>query len=116
MESEKNYTLFVSPLAAEQIKKQLTKRGTPEGFLRLGISGSGGCNGYKYVIQFEDNSLRERDLTFELEGVHIVVDKKSIIYLNGCTLDWKKSLLAQGFIFNNPNARTHCGCGTSFSV
>jgi iron-sulfur cluster assembly protein len=115
MENEKSYQLFVSPLAAEQIKKQLAKRGTPESYLRLGLRG-GGCSGFSYHISYEDNPPQVRDLLFEVEGVRVIVDGKSILYLNGCTLGWEKTLMTQGFKFSNPNATAHCGCGTSFSV
>lgn len=112
---EKIYNISVSPKAAEQIKKQLIKRGTPESYLRLGVKG-GGCSGYGYVIEFEDGSPREKDLLFEMEGVKVLIDKKSILYLNGTTLNWEKTLMHQGFKFTNPNEKSKCGCGTSFTV
>ena len=115
MEAEKNFQIFVSVLAAEQVKNQLTKRGTPQSYLRLGIKG-GGCSGFSYVLQFEDTAPRDKDLVFDLEGVHVIVDKKSILYLNGCTLDWEKTLMSQGFKFINPNEKSSCGCGHSFTV
>jgi iron-sulfur cluster assembly protein len=109
------YTFNLSKLAGEKIKDQLEKRGTPNSSLRLGIKG-GGCSGYNYVIKFEDQEPKEKDLVFNLEGVTLIIDKKSIIYLNGSTLDWEKSLLKQGFKFVNPNEKASCGCGHSFSV
>lgn len=112
---DRTYNISLSTKAAEQIKSQLNKRGTPEAYLRLGVKG-GGCSGYAYVIQFEDNPPREKDLFFELEGVKILVDKKSILYLNGTVLNWEKTLMHQGFKFTNPNEKSSCGCGTSFSV
>lgn len=115
MEADKNYQVFVSAIAAEQVKAQLSKRGTPEAYLRLGIKG-GGCSGFSYVLQFEDTDPKARDLVFEVEGVHLVVDSKSILYLNGCTLDWEKTLMHQGFKFVNPNEKSKCGCGHSFTV
>lgn len=112
---EKNFQIFVSVLAAEQVKSQLAKRETPNSYLRLGVKG-GGCSGFSYVLQFEDELPRDKDLVFDLEGVHVIVDKKSILYLNGCTLDWEKTLIRQGFKFINPNEKSSCGCGESFSV
>lgn len=109
------YNISISPKAAEQVKNQLIKRGTPEAYLRLGVKG-GGCSGFSYVIQFEDNPPREKDLLFELEGIKVLVDKKSILYLNGAVLNWEKTLIHQGFKFSNPNEKASCGCGTSFSV
>jgi iron-sulfur cluster assembly protein len=115
MEAEKSYTISVSPKAAEQVKNQLIKRGTPEAYLRLGIKG-GGCSGFSYVIQFEDSPPKEKDFLFEMEGVKVLVDKKSILYLNGSILDWEKTLMNQGFKFVNPNEKSSCGCGHSFTV
>jgi iron-sulfur cluster assembly protein len=115
MEEATSYHVSVSPNAAEQIKKQLSERGTPEGYLRLGIKG-GGCSGFSYVLQFEDGPPKERDLTFESEGVRLVIDKKSVVYLNGTTLEWEQSLLYRGFKFINPNEKSRCGCGQSFTV
>lgn len=112
---EKTYNISVSPKAIEQIKNQLAKRGTLESYLRLGVKG-GGCSGYKYVLQYEDNPPREKDLLFEVDTVKILVDKKSILYLNGTVLDWEKTLLQQGFKFKNPNEKSTCGCGVSFTV
>jgi len=111
----KNYQIFLTPTAVEKVKDQLAKRGTPEAYLRLGIRG-GGCYGFSYVLQFEDGPSRAEDILFDVEDVHILVDSKSILYLNGTTLDWEKKLLNQGFKFLNPNEKSSCGCGTSFSV
>jgi Iron-sulfur cluster assembly accessory protein len=115
MEAIKDYQVLVTPKAAEQIKIQLIKRGTPDGHLRLGVKG-GGCSGFSYVLQFEDLGLKERDILFEAEGIHLVVDNKSILFVNGCTLDWEKSLMNQGFKIINPNEKSKCGCGYSFTV
>lgn len=112
---EKTYHISISPVAAEQVVKQLEKRGTPNAYLRLGIKG-GGCSGFSYVLQYEDNLPREKDVVFEEHNVKIVVDKKSLVYLNGSTLDWETSLLKRGFKFVNPNEKSTCGCGHSFSV
>lgn len=109
------YTILVSTIAAEQIKKQLIKRGTPNGYLRLGVKGSG-CSGFSYVLQFEDTDPRDKDIIFNTEGINVIVDNKSIQYLNGSTLDYEKTLLQQGFKFINPNQKSSCGCGESFSV
>lgn len=115
MVEKEKYSIMVSPRAAEQIKKQLVKRGTPDAYLRLGLRG-GGCSGFSYVIAFEDSPPRTKDLLFEIDGVRVLVDAKSIIYLNGCTLDWEKTLMTQGFKFINPHEKSKCGCGTSFNV
>jgi len=115
MEDEKTLQVSISLVAANQLKLQLVVRGTPESYLRLGIKG-GGCSGFSYVLKYEDDPPRDRDVVFEEHGVKIVVDKKSLIYLNGATLDWEKTLMKQGFKFINPNEKSSCGCGHSFTV
>lgn len=115
MEAKQVYQVFLTESAAVEIKKQLTVRNTPNAYLRLGIKG-GGCSGFSYVLQYEDNNPSLKDLIFESYGIKIVVDSKSIKYLNQSTLDWEYTLLRQGFKFNNPQEVSKCGCGTSFSV
>jgi iron-sulfur cluster assembly protein len=110
-----NGTIIISNVAAEQIKNQLLKRGTPDSYLRLGVKG-GGCSGFSYALLFEDDPPKDKDIVFKLEGIQVIIDRKSMIYLNGCTLDWEKTLMNQGFKFINPNETSKCGCGTSFSV
>jgi len=112
---QKSPTVNLTPAAIDNARAALKKRGTPDSFLRLGIKG-GGCSGFSYVIEFEDNPPRERDRVFEFDGVKVVVDKKSLIYLAGTVLDFEKTMMKQGFKFRNPNEASHCGCGTSFTV
>lgn len=112
---EKTYQISISQIAAEQVKEQLEKRGTPNAYLRLGIKG-GGCSGFTYVLQYEDNPPRERDIVFEENNIKMVIDKKSLVYLNGTILDWEKTLMNHGFKFRNPNEKSTCGCGHSFTV
>jgi len=112
--------VLVTPKAADAILRQLAKRGTPEAALRLGIKG-GGCSGFSYVIEFHDGEPRARDRVFEFAAtdgtnVRVVVDPKSLVYLAGLELDWTQTLMQQGFKFNNPNEKTSCGCGHSFTV
>lgn len=112
---EKTYQVSISSKAAEQVKQQLEKRGTPNAYLRLGVKG-GGCSGFSYVLQFEDNPANKKDNIFQCHGVNIIVDTKSLVLLNGCVLDWEKTLIKTGFKFINPNEKSSCGCGSSFSV
>jgi iron-sulfur cluster assembly protein len=111
----KKVPITLTPAAVEAARAALAKRGTPQAAIRLGIKG-GGCSGFSYVIEYEDEEPRTRDRTFEVEGVRIVVDKKSLIYLMGTVLDFEKTLMKQGFKFRNPNEATSCSCGTSFTV
>ena len=109
-------TMTFTAKAAEAAKKQLAKRGTPAAMIRVGIKG-GGCSGFSYVIEFEDDPPREnRDRVFEVDGSRFVVDKKSLVFLDGTTLDWKVTLMNQGFEFINPQVKSNCGCGHSFQV
>lgn len=113
-------TIAVSPTAVDAMRKQLDKRGTPGSAIRIGIKG-GGCSGFSYAIEFDDNAPRTGDLVLEFpeEGkatVRVFCDKKSIIYLGGSVLDWEKTLMFQGFKFKNPQEATRCGCGHSFTV
>jgi iron-sulfur cluster assembly protein len=110
----------VSPKAVDAIRAALAKRGTPGAALRVGIRG-GGCSGFSYVIEFDDEAPRAGDRVYEFdeEGkakVRVYCDKKSILYLGGSVLDWEKTLMYQGFKFKNPNEATRCGCGHSFTV
>lgn len=108
-------TIHVSEQAVVFAREKLAQRGTPNAAVRLGIRG-GGCSGFSYVIQFEDEAPRERDYVFEFGGVRFLIDKKSLIYLAGSTLDYEKTLMFQGFKFRNPNEAASCGCGHSFTV
>ena len=82
--------------------------------LRVGVRG-GGCPGFSYFLNFESD-IRESDKTLLVEGVDLIVDKKSYLYLIGTEIDYVDSLKESGFKFNNPNAKRTCGCGESFSV
>jgi len=108
--------VHVTPSAVQRIRVILAKEGISpeEGGLRLGVKG-GGCSGLSYAIAF-DAHPRERDRIFTFDGVRVFVDPKSLVYLNGMTLDYEETLMRQGFNFINPNSTRSCGCGTSFSV
>lgn len=103
----------LSESAANRVKTFLANRGKGIG-LRLGIKTSG-CSGLAYVLEFVDQ-LNEDDEVFEQDGVKIIVDKKSLVYLDGTQLDFVKEGLNEGFKFSNPNVKDQCGCGESFNV
>lgn len=84
-------------------------------FVRVGVK-SGGCSGLSYDLKFDKEKEEEEDKVFEDNGVKIIVDKKSFLYLIGTTLDYSGGLNGTGFVFNNPNANRTCGCGESFSL
>jgi iron-sulfur cluster assembly protein IscA len=99
--------------AAERVRTFLANRGKGIG-LRLGIKTSG-CSGLAYVLEFVDE-LNEDDNVFEQDGVKVIVDTKSLVYLDGTQLDFVKEGLNEGFKFINPNVKDQCGCGESFNV
>ena len=99
--------------AAQRVKAFLDNRGKGIG-LRLGVKTSG-CSGLAYVLEFVD-VLNSEDQVFEQHGVNIIVDPKSLVYLNGIELDYVKEGLNEGFKYNNPNVKESCGCGESFNV
>jgi len=103
----------ITPKALQKIRQTFQKMGV-EGGLRLGVLG-GGCSGLSYQFKF-DTKPRPKDQVFDFEGVQIFIDPKSLLYLNGLTLDYKESLMQSGFVFENPNAKKSCGCGSSFTA
>lgn len=106
----------VSDHAKEKAIQLMTEDGFQpfEDFIRVGVK-SGGCSGLEYVLRF-DNEKTDADQIFEDNGIKIIVDKKSILYLAGTILEYSGGLNGKGFIFNNPNANRTCGCGESFSL
>ena len=101
--------------AARQIRKMLTKRALDEKGLRVGVK-AGGCSGFEYTFGWEP-SPRATDLVFEgSDGARVFVDPKSFRLIDGTVLDYDTSLLSKGFLFNNPNAKSTCGCGVSFGT
>ena len=107
--------ITLTPKAAEKIKKIFAEQQMPEGScLRVGIKG-GGCSGFSYTLDVTDKPAAD-DEVYESNGVRVVTDPKSSLYLSGTEVDYEDSLLKGGFIFNNPNAKRSCGCGASFST
>jgi iron-sulfur cluster assembly protein len=106
-------SITVTQAAADHVRKFLVNRGKGVG-IRLGVRTSG-CSGMAYVLEFADE-LEEDDLVFEDHGVKVIVDPKSLIYLDGTELDFTREGLNEGFKFNNPNVKNSCGCGESFNV
>jgi iron-sulfur cluster assembly protein len=118
--ASKKLGITITQAAVDAVEAQIAKRNVPKTALRVGIRG-GGCSGFSYVVEFHDGEPRARDVVYDLKAtngadVRIIVDKKSLLYLNGATFDWEKSLMRQGFKFINPNEKSSCGCGTSFTV
>ncbi len=105
--------ITLSDSAADRVKRFLTNRGKGVG-LRLGVKTSG-CSGMAYVLEFVDE-VNAEDQVFDDKGVKVIIDAKSLAYLDGTELDFVKEGLNEGFKFNNPNVKDACGCGESFTV
>lgn len=109
--------IYVSDKAREKVAHLMQEAGITADdsyFLRVGVVG-GGCSGLSYKLDF-DNETKPTDQVFEDNGVKVVVDRKSFLYLVGTELEYTGGLNGKGFVFNNPNASRTCGCGESFSI
>lgn len=105
--------LSLTSSAAEVMREQLLKRGTPDAAIRFGIRG-GGCTGYSYVFEFSDKPPRKNDYVATGDnGVRVYVDPKSMIYIEGTSIHFEKGIRGHGFQFDNPNVKNDCGCGES---
>ena len=107
-------TISISESAAAHVKGFVKVEGKETYGLRVGVKG-GGCSGLTYELEIADGP-RENDKVIDDKGVQLYIDKKSYVFLAGTVLDYSGGLNGKGFVFQNPNAKTTCGCGTSFSV
>ncbi len=105
--------LTVTEKAAEHVQKFLNKRGKGIG-IRIGVK-TGGCSGMSYALEFAD-TVNPEDNVYETNGIKVVVDPKSLVYIDGTEIDFVKEGLQSGFKFKNPNEKESCGCGKSFHV
>lgn len=101
--------------ATQEIQKLKAEENDPNAALRVQVVG-GGCSGMSYKLSFESATPAETDAIAEFQSIKIYIDQKSALYLSGMELDFSGGLNGTGFIFNNPNAKRTCGCGTSFSA
>jgi iron-sulfur cluster assembly protein len=114
-QTEERAAFNISENAAKLIRRMIDRHGFVGGGLRIGIK-AGGCSGLSYTFAWEQLP-RDTDHVFEgAEGARAFVDPKSFQFIRGTTLDYDTSLVSKGFVFSNPNAKSSCGCGTSFSV
>ena len=107
-------TISITENAAKHVREFMAAEGRTEGMLRVGVKG-GGCSGLTYVLDIVDTP-REDDKVVAQHGVTLAVDRKSYVFLAGTALDYSGGLNGKGFVFENPNAKKSCGCGTSFAV
>ncbi len=113
-EKTKPLTISISKEAADHVGDFAAQAGKPDANLRVGVKG-GGCSGLTYVLDLV-NEPGENDKLIEEHGLKLYVDRKSYVFLAGTILEYSGGLNGKGFVFNNPNAKTTCGCGTSFGV
>jgi iron-sulfur cluster assembly protein len=106
--------LALTEAAVSQVKRLMAEQKLENVYLRMGVRG-GGCSGLSYSLEF-DSEVGPHDKKFDIDGVQVVCDVKSYLYLNGTTLDYVTQGLTGGFTFLNPQAKSTCGCGTSFSA
>lgn len=105
--------ISLTELAAEKVKTQLERRGKGLG-IRVAVKTTG-CSGLSYVIEYVDIPQPE-DMSFVSHGIHVFVDPKSLVYVDGVEMDWVRNGLNEGFDFKNPNEKARCGCGESFTI
>ena len=105
----------ITETAARRIKLLMDKQGMTEGGLRVGVKG-GGCSGLSYTFAWEKQARTGDEIIDGPDGIKIFVDRKSLLFLNDTVLDYDTALMSKGFVFQNPNAKSTCGCGTSFSA
>jgi|SRR6267142_6264312 len=113
-EVKKAAPITLTANAVAKVKEIMTQQNPAPVGLRVGVVG-GGCSGFSYSMQFE-NSAGMMDKVFEFDGLKVYVDATSVMYLNGCIVDYVETLEGAGFKFENPNVKSTCGCGSSFSV
>jgi iron-sulfur cluster assembly accessory protein len=104
----------LSETAQKAILRLQSEQGKPGSFFRVSVKG-GGCSGMTYEVKFDDTK-NEQDRAYDINGIQVVSDLKSLLYLDGMTIDFSMELVGGGFRFVNPNAKGSCGCGTSFAV
>lgn len=104
----------VTETAAKEIQNLMTQYNNPQLSLRVRVV-AGGCSGFSYDLAFDDQ-IQQNDQTFETNGVKVIIDDRSLPHLDGTQLDFVDTMLGRGFTFNNPNAKSSCGCGSSFST
>jgi iron-sulfur cluster assembly protein len=109
--------ITLSETAAREIKTIIKQQELPEEQtkLRVGVKG-GGCSGFSYMLDLTEETKSEADEEIESQGIRILCDMKSYLYLNGTEIDFKDEVMGRGFVFKNPNATSTCGCGSSFTA
>ena len=115
-EATQEQTVILTELAAKEVRTiiEAQELDADKVRLRIGVKG-GGCSGFSYLLDLTE-SQKDSDEEFEQHGIKMIIDPKSLLYLSGVVVDFKDEIMGRGFVFNNPNASSSCGCGSSFSV
>ena len=113
METVDKLPVTLTASAVQEVKRLMNEENNDEKYLRIGVKG-GGCSGMSYILGFEEKT--DKDEVFEIDGIRCIINPSHLIYLNNMEINWEGGLNARGFTFNNPNASTTCGCGSSFGV
>lgn len=110
-------SITLSDTAAKEIKKIIKDQELPEEGtrLRVGVKG-GGCSGFTYLLDLTEEPTTDNDEEMDSQGIKILVDNKSLLYLEGTEIDFRDEIMGRGFVFKNPNATSSCGCGSSFTA
>jgi len=110
-------SITLTPMAATKIKEIIKEQSLPETETRLRVAvKGGGCSGFSYMLDLTEETRGDMDEELDSQGIKILVDNKSLLYLNGTEIDFRDEVMASGFVFKNPNATSSCGCGSSFSA
>lgn len=110
----KTQPITLTDSAVKQLMRIKEEQNVPEDHgLRVGVKG-GGCSGFSYILGFD--VIKDKDESYEIHGMNVIMEKAHALYLIGIEIDWHEGLNNRGFVFNNPNAKETCGCGTSFSA
>ena len=109
--------ISLTETAAREVKRIVEEQGLPaaQTRLRVGVRG-GGCSGFSYLLDLTEEEPGEQDEAMESQGVPILIDMKSLLYLDGTEIDFRDEVMGRGFVFKNPNATSSCGCGSSFQA
>ena len=113
METTNKTPVTLTQSAVDEITKLMNNQTDPNKYLRIGVKG-GGCSGMTYLLGFENKT--DKDEVYEINDISCIINPAHLIYLNNMEINWEGGLNARGFTFNNPNANSTCGCGSSFAV
>lgn len=108
-----NHPIRFTDSALVELKRLQTEQSDKTDFLRIGVKG-GGCSGLSYILAFDKKG--EKDVIYDIDGVQCIINPAHLIYLASMVIDWQGGLSSRGFTFENPNATSNCGCGSSFAV